>query len=744
CRMTHEVTTAGVGTGGLVLLCACFLVVLASVRHVRRRRAERRRIWSEVATALKLTPGEERGYPAVAGTLDGFKVSATERHAVSGIYSASRFRVEILVPDLPPGLAIEVDPAGEAAPSTVATGEPWFDDQVSVCGPEADTLASLDHATRRLIVPGVTVAPGRVTYEEEGALLPAERIVEVVRRTVELAGRLPVAPGQVAARLAALAMGDPIPAVRRRGLAALLKHFPDSPEARQARQQRRARGDDATASRADAEDALPPSRVESSFAAAALKLGLRVVEADAPSPAVGANALLGADLSLAGALEGIQIEVLPSRRFAGSAAPLAYRICVRADDLDPSLFLGHADAAARLLGALGEVGVVHVASGDASFDRAVRLRGDPLLLAAALDAPTRSGVRGLVAEGRGELAEGVFRLEWPLPDLDGEKLVPPVQALVHLARRFQRARTESAAMLAENVCAEAEPAVRLRQFKLLLAMHTSHAASAAAANWAIEHAWSREALDLGCTRLGDDALPVLERLAASPDAPGERRAEALTRLAGRIPGERLVPLLLQVVAGAAGPARAQAVRALGRLRCPAGFAPILGLAAAEPADPETLAAAAEALAAYGDPRGEPAWIGIVGNGAVEAVARGAAADALGQFGSPAAVGPLEAAARATSFLGERGLRARLEAAARALRARHPDVAAGRLSPMTPGPVDGALTVAAEPGGLALAPEPAPRPASAVGDAAVAAGPIAEVSAPRSPTPAAPPPQPPPR
>jgi hypothetical protein len=287
-----------------------------------------------------------------------------------------------------------------------------------------------------------------------------------------------------------------------------------------------------------------------------------------------------------------------------------------------------------LLARVGQArGDLPVETGDGPFDRALYVRGRPLVARALLDAQTRA--LALAAIGGGSLgrdaivgfAGGLLTAElageW---SEDTRQRVEGARGLVALAHRLEESDAEEERL---SRVARTDPLPRVRELALetLVEAAPGHTATEKALRRACDD--PDPALRLRAALLcgGKAGRRTLHALAGRGDVPDEVSAAAVDELEGQLSVDDLRAMLATAPRGRAK-TDAAIVRALAK-RGP-GVAPAL-VAAFPRFDDDVAAAAAEALEAAGSPEAEDALIAAAAR--PDAAVRVAVAHALGALGS---------------------------------------------------------------------------------------------------------------
>ncbi|MEZ4473967.1 MAG: HEAT repeat domain-containing protein [bacterium] len=316
--------------------------------------------------------------------------------------------------------------------------------------------------------------------------------------------------------------------------------------------------------------------------------------------------------------------------------------------------------------------------GDAEFDARIHMQGREEILLAVLDARTRGTVRRFFSTWRGEVAGGEVLRDARTVIRRASTLERLLLDAVRLAESVQVPEGGYWEALLRNLERDPQPGVRRRCLGLLLGR---------------DGRIRDRAIELGVA--DPDASIRLEAATAAGVAGGAVLRALLDEPGGATAAlalERLVAAVPEV-----GLAQVAAVLARGPGRLTATAARLAGLAGLQDSegrlqlfvghpDAAIAAAAADALAALGDPAAEAALVRALEHPVAEV--RTHAARALGEVGTLAAVQPLLA-------LGARGhARAEAREAVQRIQGRHARAGAGAL----------AVVRASQAGELALGPE----------------------------------------
>ncbi len=331
--------------------------------------------------------------------------------------------------------------------------------------------------------------------------------------------------------------------------------------------------------------------------------------------------------------------------------------------------------------------------GDEVFDRTFIIQGPKGIMLALLDAGTRLLLLRLRTDIRLEICLGELRAE---SNSDG-RILALLPLLLDAGRRFAQPPPGVPRRLAENICQDPEPRVRLQNLLFLIREHSEEPGTAETLRTACSDR-SPEIRLQAARELGSEGRGVLLEIAENV-AEDALSAEALSALGAEVPFERAAAILDR----ARGDRRLQTCRAclepLGRGGGAAAVAPLAQVLAQEEGD--LAIAAVQALAATGSPDAETPLILALQR--EEEDLRMAAANALGRAGSAAAVLPLKEMAE-RSWL-DRDLRRTAYEAIAEIQSRLLGASPGQLS--LAGSEAGQLSLAeAEAGQLSIATDPA--------------------------------------
>lgn len=377
--------------------------------------------------------------------------------------------------------------------------------------------------------------------------------------------------------------------------------------------------------------------------------------------------LSGARLAMSGAVDGCRVEV---ERGEQRGLPGAV-VRVRPDllPLPAGASFGREQAFSSVFRAVGAV-ESDVETGDARFDAAVAVGGDPAWVLAVATPTTRRLIEALVNAG-GVLEAGELRRP-----VAGDDVVGAVRSLLRVARAL--VGVEVVTGLMARVAYDPHSGVRRRALELLLLRWPDDEATRRSLVGAAEARDPALRLMAGRHLPGEAGVAVLRGLVGEADRAG---AEALEVLLDRLSPAAVAPLLVEALDG---PHAARAAMLLGRLGRGEAAAALRSRVAA--ADDATASAIARALGALGDGEAEAALVGLLDR----ADARVAAAEALAQVGTAASLAALLPLTEGFSLPSD--LKRAAAAAVAAIRARRPD-----------GPVGGlAIVAGGEAGGLAVA------------------------------------------
>lgn len=224
------------GTTTILFVLGTFALTVG-VRAIERRRFRKDETrWQRAAAELGLTlnDGGDTG-PSLTGRLRGFSVS------IATIYSGPR-NIGITKPMRV--LRIFVDGIRKFDPALILRAEgrltnltqlvtgtdvhvqdAVFDAAVHIQGDEQRLLAVMSHPTRQAVLEllklgATTVSDSKIIFESDASWEEAD-IQDLAHRVVSLAERLALSVDSIAPALAASALTDPIPEVRKRNLECL-------------------------------------------------------------------------------------------------------------------------------------------------------------------------------------------------------------------------------------------------------------------------------------------------------------------------------------------------------------------------------------------------------------------------------------------------------------------------------------------------------------------------------------------
>jgi hypothetical protein len=282
--------------------------------------------------------------------------------------------------------------------------------------------------------------------------------------------------------------------------------------------------------------------------------------------------------------------------------------------------------------------------GDDEFDQEVSVQGLPAVALAVLDPSTRHAVRTLLRgpfqprghpplRVTGRLDEGRLRVDVPQ---GGEKLPAVLRAALDLAGRLLVPQ-ELAGRLASNLASEPKNGVRRTTLRTLAREFPEAEATRQALRAARDDPDAEVRLGAGIA-LGVEGRDVLLALAAGEEAEDATSARAVTALGASLTAENASELLK----GALRARRLQTAKACLSLLGEHGSGAVATLAKVLLVEKSELGeAAAQALAATGDPAAEAPLLRALAEGTPEL--RRAAVAALGRVGTRDAVAPLREA-----------------------------------------------------------------------------------------------------
>lgn len=310
-----------------------------------------------------------------------------------------------------------------------------------------------------------------------------------------------------------------------------------------------------------------------------------------------------------------------------------------------------------------------IRTGDRVFDREVAVHGEPEVLVATLDEPTRAAVRQALEAG--VTVEG-GRIECELSPAvpDPRTLVRTGHELLGLARRLATPHNVPG-KLAANAGRDPEPAVRRRNLEVLFESFADRPETATAAHRALEDVDPDVRLLAG-RFLGFEGHPTLLALAAGSGVPEPTAVAALDALGGAPSIEQLAAVLDRTAAAGRFLVARVAAAALGR--CHARRVGTAIVAHLTSPDAALAAAVATAMGASGDPSCATPLAVALGSPAGDV--RVAAAEALAAVGSVDSVVPLRQAVGEHPL--DLGLRRAALGAIAAIQARLTGAAPGQL------------------------------------------------------------------
>lgn len=295
------------------------------------------------------------------------------------------------------------------------------------------------------------------------------------------------------------------------------------------------------------------------------------------------------------------------------------------------------------------LGVRDVETGDEDFDRLVYVQGDPGVVRAVLDAPTRRAVRdflegplilkGAMLESRATVRDGdvwfehgktLNALHAHFPEL--------IEQLLGLLKRLESG--SGVGLLIHQAANDPEWRVRLETFRLLAERYPRHPAAREALRRGCSD--ERQEVQLECALSLDDGggRATLQDIASREWSDDPVAARAVAALGNALPADRA----LAILGHALRTRRHQTARACLEALGGSGQASVVDtLAKVMRVEKGPLAvAAARAMGASGAAAAEGPLLGALGS-EIEDL-RVAAAEALGHTGSPAAILALKEAA----------------------------------------------------------------------------------------------------
>jgi hypothetical protein len=322
--------------------------------------------------------------------------------------------------------------------------------------------------------------------------------------------------------------------------------------------------------------------------------------------------------------------------------------------------------------------------GDRAFDAAVKVRGDPPLVAALMTDEARRAVKWFVDQG-GRVSGGTLSMECAKGAQGLSSIARLIRDTLALAHRLSTPASLPGS-LAANACGDPLPGVRLTNLQHLLDRYPSRRETTGTCRTLLTDR-DTEVRMTAARALGEEGLATLADLVRDPVGDEYVASLALSALGPHLPGNLAADVLdravFQNLPGLAG----AAIEALGRIGDKAAVARLVRLV-----DGDRPLIAAIAVRSLGSVTSEAAVARLVAIlGSPNGELRTAAAEALGRNGGISVVSALHAAASRHPL--DLGLRKAVAGAIAAIQSRAGDVAPGRLA-----------LAASDPGTLALADE----------------------------------------
>jgi hypothetical protein len=341
---------------------------------------------------------------------------------------------------------------------------------------------------------------------------------------------------------------------------------------------------------------------------------------------------------------------------------------------------------------------------DRAFDARVVVQGDELRTAAILDAETRRLATHAIGVLGANVCFGAIHYDAKSPletEDDAAQLIEAVHALIALARALSVTDDQLPERLLENVESDPHPGVRYRSLSVLLDHYPGSDASKRASEIALTDpsTWSRF---LAAVNLGQDGFQHLERIALDDAAPEGLRGRAIIALTKLDPMDAVVSVLERALECPVWEAKISTLEAMAKLNhLPARQTGALEEMIAS-GDPKAIRAVLKVVEATRAKVFEPMLIDLIG-----ASGRGIAAGnivenavrLLGEVGSVRAVEPLLDLAKLIFV--DPSLKRAAKSALTEIQARLGDVDRGSLSIVGLPEDEGALSLAADAGSLAV-------------------------------------------
>jgi HEAT repeat protein len=341
----------------------------------------------------------------------------------------------------------------------------------------------------------------------------------------------------------------------------------------------------------------------------------------------------------------------------------------------------------------GSVSGEKVLVNDPYFDEEVKISGAPEEVVALMDAETRRAVKRFVKVG-GKIGWADLTLERSGVLKDWGEIVELANVMMTVAARLGRGPVPQ--LLLENVQSDPIPAVRVRNFQLLVDRFGSSEQTKRAVQVALGDRDPFVRVLGAAHEQGEKGMAILQAVAADPRSEVDVRVLALKRLVAIFGYANARPLVIDALAAPDRILNGAAVLAAGTAHDVSQLERITALAdAGDEALTETVATA---LGKLGDARAEVALIGLLGREST--AVRIAAAAALGLIGTVHAVEPLLPLSK--GLLGNADLHKAARDSIRRIQSRLGDAEAGRVSVASVDEAAGAVSLAAGGGEVSLA------------------------------------------
>jgi hypothetical protein len=344
-------------------------------------------------------------------------------------------------------------------------------------------------------------------------------------------------------------------------------------------------------------------------------------------------------------------------------------------------------------------------TGDADFDRAVRVGGPEPPTLAVLNARTRLRIRKLVGKGSGQVVHGRVQCTVEGTLQGGEGIPAKLDELLGLARLLQVDAGQVPRLLADNACEDPDPGVRRRNLEVLARSYPERPEAKAAGHALLEDQEPSIRL-LAAELCGEEGRAVLRELVADAKVDAATRAGALSQLTRRGIDHDVQDLVALAIRSREEALARAAVAAAGAHRA-TSLLPEL-LERAEGASEGLLVELVRALGNLRDPRAEPQLIALLRN--EHPPVRTLACDGLAELGTVAAVEPL---LELTGLLKQPAeVRTAAREAIRTIQGRLGSAEHGRLSIAEEDDRSGAVSMAVDSGAVSMPdgadPTPDPR------------------------------------